>query len=125
VQSEVKTTSEGNLQPGDIVFDCPQCGKSLAIDVRGAGYIVRCPDCQTDIQVPGTESPAPPPAGSTQDADAAAAMEMSLEERIDQLERLHAADAERFRSVSRELVLIQSALDRLVGLVDEAQGGGS
>lgn len=122
MQSEVKT-NEGNLQPGDIFFDCPQCGKSLAIDVRGAGYIVRCPDCQTDIQVPGMEAPPEPAEESAQEEIAEPLAELSLEERLDHLERLRAADAERFRSISRELALIQSALDRLVGQVNEALGG--
>ncbi|HMP76598.1 MAG TPA: hypothetical protein PKE12_09900 [Kiritimatiellia bacterium] len=120
MQSEVKPTSEGNLQPTDIIFDCPQCGKSLAIDMRGAGYVVRCPDCQTDIQVPGME---PAPAEGDESPAVESSASLSLEEKLARLERLRASDVERFRGISRELVLIQSALDRLVGLVDEAQGG--
>lgn len=36
----------------DIVFDCEHCGKSLVIDIRGAGLKVQCPDCIQDIYVP-------------------------------------------------------------------------
>ena len=42
--SEVKET--------DIVFDCPQCGKSLAIDYRGAGLTIPCTDCGSHVEVP-------------------------------------------------------------------------
>ena len=41
------------IKPNDIVFDCPHCGKSLAIDGRGAGLMVTCPDCHRDVVVPG------------------------------------------------------------------------
>jgi len=42
--SEVKDT--------DIVFDCPYCGKSLAIDYRGAGLTIPCTDCGNHVEVP-------------------------------------------------------------------------
>ena len=41
-----------SLKANDIVFDCPHCGKNLAIDERGAGMDITCPDCQNTIQVP-------------------------------------------------------------------------
>ncbi len=41
-----------NSGPGDIVFDCPHCGKNLAIDARGAGLGIPCPACGRDIEVP-------------------------------------------------------------------------
>lgn len=40
------------IKETDIVFDCPQCSKSLAIDYRGAGLTIRCTDCGSDVQVP-------------------------------------------------------------------------
>lgn len=43
-QTEIKDT--------DIVFDCPHCGKSLAIDYRGAGLMVPCTDCGKNVLVP-------------------------------------------------------------------------
>ena len=39
--------------PEDIVFDCPNCGKNLAIDSRGAGLEIVCPDCNAPVMVPG------------------------------------------------------------------------
>jgi len=40
------------IKETDIVFDCPQCGKSLAIDYRGAGLTIPCTDCGKNVQVP-------------------------------------------------------------------------
>lgn len=119
MQNEVKSANE--LQPGDIIFDCPQCGKSLAIDVRGAGYIVRCPDCGAEIQVPGIDTVAKAP---TVDATPAAAPEPSTPEaRLEHLERQRAADRERLQQISGELALIQAALDRVMGLIADANAG--
>ena len=36
----------------DIVFECPHCGKSLSIDPRGAGLVIRCTQCQQPVTVP-------------------------------------------------------------------------
>lgn len=40
------------IKETDIIFDCPNCGKSLAIDYRGAGLTIKCSDCGSDVQVP-------------------------------------------------------------------------
>jgi predicted nucleic acid-binding Zn-ribbon protein len=40
------------IKETDIVFDCPHCGKSLAIDYRGAGLSVPCTDCGKYVPVP-------------------------------------------------------------------------
>jgi len=48
-----KQTAEPNeIRSSDIVFSCPFCEKSLAIDCRGAGLTITCPDCSNKIQVP-------------------------------------------------------------------------
>ncbi len=36
----------------DIKFLCPSCSRKLAIDERGAGMLVKCPDCATVVTVP-------------------------------------------------------------------------
>ena len=41
-----------DIKETDIVFDCPYCGKSLAIDYRGAGLTIPCTDCGNDVEVP-------------------------------------------------------------------------
>jgi predicted nuclease with TOPRIM domain len=36
----------------DIVFECPSCSKSLAMDRRGAGLTIDCPGCGELVRVP-------------------------------------------------------------------------
>ena len=40
------------IKDTDIIFDCPHCSKSLAIDYRGAGLTIPCTDCGKHVQVP-------------------------------------------------------------------------
>jgi len=35
-----------------INFDCPECGHNLEVDEGGAGFIVKCPECDNPLQVP-------------------------------------------------------------------------
>lgn len=44
--------SPEEIRETDIVFDCPHCGKSLAIDYRGAGLTIECSDCGREVEVP-------------------------------------------------------------------------
>lgn len=114
MQEEVKSANSAELQPGDIVFECPQCGKSLAIDPRAAGFVVRCPDCQTEIQVPATLSE------STEETEVlvtAASTEPAASPAFEVKSR--ASDSERLSQIRGELDLIQAALDRLVGLLGD------
>lgn len=125
MQEEIKVTTSGELQPDDIIFECPQCSKSLAIDLRGAGYVVRCPDCHTEIQVPAVEAPASegdtkPDLGVGASSATPPPLGMDLQSRLQHLERQREADAERFRLISGELALLQAAIDRLTGLVGDA-----
>lgn len=46
------TDANSEIKETDIIFDCPECGKSLAIDYRGAGLTIKCSDCGSDVQVP-------------------------------------------------------------------------
>jgi predicted RNA-binding Zn-ribbon protein involved in translation (DUF1610 family) len=41
----------------DIVFDCPQCGGELAIDMDGAGMEVHCTHCGQALTVPEYHGP--------------------------------------------------------------------
>jgi len=44
LQEEIRST--------DIIFNCPACGSSLAIDYRGAGLQINCTQCGAPVQVP-------------------------------------------------------------------------
>lgn len=39
-----------------INFDCPECGHNLEVDPRGAGFIVKCPECNNPLQIPDLPS---------------------------------------------------------------------
>lgn len=62
----------------DILFECPECGKSMVIEDSAAGAYVECPRCKIYVVVPG-QQPAPGPdederrngAASLNDPDAA------------------------------------------------------
>ena len=41
-----------DITESDIVFDCPNCRKSLAMDRRGAGLTIDCPGCNEPVRVP-------------------------------------------------------------------------
>ena len=133
--------SPGRAAMNDISFDCPHCGKSLAIDMRGAGLMIECPDpeCRQIVQVPGvplTERQADAGQPNAQAADPAALSEAldasqrkierlvaSLEEvreRRRYLEQVRSDNMARFELISKELVTIQNAMDRMVAILQDA-----
>ncbi len=125
----------------DIVFDCPHCNKSLAIDHRGAGMVITCPDCQQPVEVPGLpqggNAPAPMPGADLPPDQRIASLEEALEgaqtkverlvesleevrERRRYLETLRSDNLGRFQQIAKEVGMIQSSLDRMVSIVQEA-----
>ena len=44
----------------NVEFNCPECGRLLAIDSKYGGTQVECPNCKGKIQVPGLQAPAEP-----------------------------------------------------------------
>lgn len=40
------------IRDTDISFDCPNCGKQLVIDYRGAGLEIECSFCGSHVLVP-------------------------------------------------------------------------
>ncbi len=43
---------EVEIRDTDIVFDCPNCGKNMTIDYRGAGLQINCTECGKEVLVP-------------------------------------------------------------------------
>lgn len=43
---------DDDIRDTDILFECPQCGKSMVIDYRGAGLTIPCVDCRSPVDVP-------------------------------------------------------------------------
>jgi DNA-directed RNA polymerase subunit RPC12/RpoP len=124
-----ETTYPEGFGESDVLFDCPECGKSLGIDCRGAGLIVKCPDCGTRMQVPLIDEDLPLEEAETAAAAASPAgdaesaihrMELNLEEleaRRRYLEKLRIDHLARFEKIRLELEVIQSALDRMVDVL--------
>ncbi|MEM7393646.1 MAG: hypothetical protein AAF492_14975 [Verrucomicrobiota bacterium] len=54
------------IKGSDIIFECPSCSKSMAIDFAGAGLLINCPECGIPIQVPG-DVPQSAPASTNAD----------------------------------------------------------
>lgn len=122
----------------DIVFDCPHCGKSLVIDMQGAGLTINCPECRQFAQVPGVplterQAEAEPEAQATGPVALSEALEASrkkierlvasLEEVRDRrryLEKVRSDNMARFELISKDLVTIQNAMDRIVAILQDA-----
>lgn len=126
----------GEFQEGDIIFECPSCSKSLAIDPRGAGLMISCPDCQSRIQVPfpdedeealeedilsgGSLSDLEDALGASQQKvrDQMLALE-ALTKRRDTLEKLRDEYRESFKVVRQEMSILQGAIDRIVATLED------
>lgn len=104
----------------DILFECPQCGKSLEIDARGAGYLIVCPDCQHEIQVPAWNAGNDADAASEDERHRVEIEEMlgQLQAKIARLEQQQRLDNQRLQRIGDELALIQAALDRITEVVE-------
>jgi DNA-directed RNA polymerase subunit RPC12/RpoP len=53
----------------DIKFACPKCHQNLTVDSQGAGLVVKCPHCASNIQIP----PALPHSADPNDSKAGSA----------------------------------------------------
>jgi phage FluMu protein Com len=122
-----------SIQPNDIVFDCPHCSKSMAIDGAGAGLAITCPDCQNIIQVPYPDTMAAETAADASQmqnlheqltaaqnrvADLAADLDVA-NRRIDHLEKTQSELKTHLEHMSTEWGVIQNALDRVMALMQE------
>lgn len=142
--TQIIDTSE--VREGDILFDCPYCGKNLAIEAAGAGLMVPCVGCGKPVQVPipdaGTpEAPVaavPRPvvlagedprdtirqldealAIANQQIDRLTAEKESLQERRAFLEQIRVTGSARLERIAAELATLQDALDRALVLLAE------
>lgn len=135
-----KENSDPNeIRDSDIVFDCPFCSKSLAIDCRGAGLTITCPDCDNKIEIPIPEGMEVSDIDSSE-ADKAvrlihmreviAASQQRIMElegelkditlRRDALESIRTENAMRFEVIDREVSNIQRSLLRITEVLSSA-----
>ena len=129
----------GDIKESDIVFDCPSCQKSLAIDYRGAGLTITCPDCEARIQVPIPEGMEVSDIDSSSEDQEVRIIHMrevlsasqnrlseieselqDLEHRREALERIRSENAIRFDVIGREVEAIQRSLVRIAEVLESA-----
>ena len=103
--AEIQNESS-QIKDTDIIFDCPYCGKSLAIDYRGAGLYIPCTDCGKSVAVPIPEGM------ELEDIDST---DSEKEIKILHLRKSLAAAEYRIRQLETEIDRIDS---------DEAEGAG-
>ena len=142
--TQIIDTSE--VREGDILFDCPFCGKNLAIEAAGAGLMVPCVGCGKAVQVPIPDAATPEAAVAAvprpvilagedpretirqldealavanQQIDRLAAEKEALQERRAFLEQIRVTGAARLERIAAELATLQDALDRAMVLLAE------
>lgn len=128
-----------DIKETDIVFDCPHCGKSLAIDYRGAGLTINCSDCAKDVQVPIPEGMELEDIDSTTEQQEVRIMhlrksltaaqervqrlESAVEEltvRREMLEKGRAENMYRFGEILEKMGVLETALKTAVHAVEDA-----
>lgn len=127
-----ETNDPSEIRDSDIVFNCPFCEKSLAIDCRGAGLTISCPDCNNKIVVPIPENMDVSDIDSSDEDKAVRIIHMrevisssqgkimeleselkDLTLRRDALESIRNENAIRFEVIQREVETIQRSLLRI------------
>lgn len=133
------TDEPSEIKESDIVFDCPNCQKSLAIDFHGAGLTISCPDCAGRIQVPIPEGMDVADIDSSSQDQEVRIIHMrevlsasqnrmleieselqDLEKRREALERIRSENAVRFDVIGREVEAIQRSLVRIAEVLESA-----
>ena len=124
--NDAKVTT-GEPGANDVVFECENCGHSLCIDRVASGFAVTCPHCGMEQKVPGEQMDFAAVGDETVADDTGAEMPAADDEltqlrlRNEHLENALAAQHGRLEQISREMALIQAAIDRIVGVLQDAQ----
>lgn len=136
MSSDKETADQQEIKDTDIVFDCEYCGKSLAIDFKGAGLNIPCSDCGKMVEVPIPEGMDIGDIDKSEEemeivvlnlrkslaaAEAkAASLQEELEElnsRREALEKQRSDTVYKFGSVSEQVSIIQNSLDEIAGAI--------
>ena len=141
--------SDAEVREGDILFECPYCAKSMAIETAGAGLMVPCANCGRPVQVPIPDAATPEapigagvspaanggvddPYAVIRQLDSALVManeqvdrlmgeKEALQERRAFLEQVRISNAERMDRITAELSTVQKALARALEQLAEAR----
>ena len=146
-RSDVGEATENMLDDlgDDVFFFCPTCGKSMVIDSRGAGLLVDCPACSSEVLVPDESEDEPPPslpaaapyeeeAGQQRIASLSAALKVSesdmskmatslseMSVRRETLEQQRTSSIRQMEGIAKEVAVIQTALNRIVKLMHKSE----
>jgi septal ring factor EnvC (AmiA/AmiB activator) len=129
-------TEKSEFTDDDIIFECPFCSKSMAIDKRGMGLTINCPQCSGMVRVPtiseSTETGGQPfsvnmPVEGLADALDESRYEIeALRSKIQELETLRSKfeqqsteQENKLTALRREFGNIQSALDQVSMLMSD------
>jgi hypothetical protein len=133
--SETQPTAD-EFTEDDLIFECPFCQKSMAIDKRGMGLTINCPDCNGLVKVPTVSDSAEetPHTVSMPVEGLADALEQhrteletlkeklaSVEKIRSQLERQTTEHEQKLTQLRREFGNIQSALDQVSLLLVDSE----
>lgn len=125
--SDVQPTTD-EFTDDDLIFECPFCSKSMAIDKRGMGLTIHCPECDGLVKVPTVSESAEetPHTVSMPVEGLADALEQhrteletlkeklsSVEQIRNQLEQQTTEHEQKLTQLRREFGNIQSALDQV------------
>ncbi len=125
-----------DITESDIVFDCPNCSKSLAMDRRGAGLTIDCPGCSAPVRVPTPPDPVPKPyqdltehedvedlqqalLSSREKVDALSAQIAGLSKKHEDFEAQRDKNAATISKLRSEFGNIQDALDNIYKFLQE------
>jgi septal ring factor EnvC (AmiA/AmiB activator) len=129
-------TEKSEFTDDDIIFECPFCSKSMAIDKRGMGLTINCPQCSGMVRVPtiseSTETGGQPFSVNMPVEGLADALDESRDEiealrsKIQELETLWSKfeqqsteQENKLTALRREFGNIQSALDQVSMLMSD------
>lgn len=121
-----------DIKDTDIIFECPLCGKSLAIDYRAAGLSIPCTGCDKLVVVPIPEGMEISDLDTSTDDQGAKVMHLRellldcqarsrlLEAMVEESKERHekheqdkAETARRFEQFSRDIDVISRAVDQI------------
>lgn len=131
-----------DIKETDIVFDCPHCGKSLAIDYHGAGLNITCTDCGKLVEVPIPDGMDINDFDNSEEQQEIVVINLrkslsvaeqrireleseiaSLNLRREQLEKIRADNMFRFGSILEKTDVIKKSIDDLSEIVKKAPDG--
>ena len=119
--SDTTAASASDINDKDIIFECPECTKSFAIDCRGAGLVIACPGCTEMVQVPD-------PKGLVDESAAAYEVKINqlstslreLTARRKYLEHLRVENMGFMKTIGENMLMMQEAIDRINAVIAEA-----